>query len=156
MELLVDFIGSTGVCPPLAITDSGGGQMPVDPRTTPGSLLPGTLRLWTQHLLDAARQLQALSGRKLLPDKRHKVFSLSPLGRVEAQRGVRLKPKWRVPHGLANVLSEVLRSSTSDQLLLLAKRYEGPVYVPDDRLVQSWTAMPKQHRSQLARWCRRR
>ena len=154
LELLVDFVGSTGVCPPLAISDPGGGQVPVDPRTLQGSLLPGTMRLWTQHLLDAARQLQALSGKRLLPDKRHKVFSLTPLGRREPMKGVRLKPQWREPHRLVNALTEVLQGGSSDALLLVARRYEGPVYPPSERLVQAWKAMPKAHRAQLARWCK--
>ena len=156
LELLVDFIGSTGVCPPLAITDSGGGHILVDPTTIRGSLMPGTLRLWTQHLLDAARQLQTLSGRRLLPDKRHKVFSLIPLGRSDPQRGVRVKPMWRDPQRLVNDLTEVLSSGSSESLVLLARRYEGPVFLPGAQLVEAWSKMPKLHREQLARWCRRR
>ena len=156
LELLVDFVGSTGVCPPLVIDDASGGHIPVDPRSIQGSLMPGTMRLWNQHLLDAARQLQTLSGRRLLPDRRHKVFSLASLGRTEPQRGVLLKPKWREPRRLVNDLAEVLASSSSDHLALVARRYEGPVFLPNARIVESWGTMSKTHRDRLGRWCRRK
>ena len=103
-----------------------------------------------------ARQLQTLSGRKLLPDKRHNVFSLLPLGRVEPQRGIRLKPSWREPRKLAGVVAEVLTSGSSDAFILLARNYEGPLYLHGAPIVEAWNAMPKLHRDQLARWCRRK
>ena len=156
LELLVDFVGSTGVCPPLAIVDSGGGQGPADPRTTQGSMVPGTLRLMCQHLLDAARQLQSLSGQKLLPDRRHKVYSLVPLGRAEPQRGVRLKPRWREPLRLARDLNDVVKCGSAEALLSVAMNYEGPVFSPGEKLKASWAGLAKRHRDQLARWVRRK
>ena len=82
LELLLDFVVTTGSCPP--VHGSGAESTWIELKGT-SWCYPTTLQDWCQLLMKSARQLERLSGIRLLPANRTTVRTLAPLGYDMAQ-----------------------------------------------------------------------
>ncbi|CAE7392400.1 unnamed protein product, partial [Symbiodinium necroappetens] len=85
VELLTDFVFTTGVCPP------AGNRGATEPLQGDFSC-PSTVRQLTHSLVEAVRQLEKLSAQPLWPERKSKVFALRALGYQTPRIGLKLRP----------------------------------------------------------------
>ena len=91
LELLANFVVSTGTCPP--VTGASPREM-LDPLTTAGVLQPLYLRNAVAFLVQAVRFLERRTKAKLwIATAHHRVWSLRLLGDVTGRKGLALRPR---------------------------------------------------------------
>ena len=154
LELLVNFVQVTGVCPPTKLVHTKGWTEFLDPRVSPtADMAPEGLRHWTHTLLDAVRQLQRLSHLPLLPPRRWKTYSLRFLGKAAPTRGIQRRPRWQDVEGTGALLQSVLREGTTVPLLNAASEHVGMVFHAPCALTLAHGATAPIERKKLAKAC---
>ena len=153
-ELLVHFVCSTGQCPPVR-TQAVDGPKYMD-ASTGGMLVHNTpLREWTLALVTCCRCLERVSGQRLLPHKRRKVYSLRLVGIPQPRSGLQQRPCTDVVPDMAELLRQVLMGHSVGPLVSYCISYTGPIFVPPRDLSNAWNESSSQTRHDMGRWLRR-
>ena len=154
VELLVHFVASTGVCPPARDPRPEHAGEYLDARHTDMPMLV-PLREWTAAILTAARSLETVSGCRLLPDRRRKVYSLRTAGVQAPRHGLQQRPVLGQLDGVWDLLREVLHDGGVSPLLASCTEYTGPVFTPPQEVCSEHHSLSTQERQRLFRWLRR-
>ncbi|CAE7631403.1 unnamed protein product, partial [Symbiodinium sp. CCMP2456] len=130
VELLVDFVLKSGMCPPAGLNDS------MDAAEEFASLpeVPSTLRQLNHSLVEVVRQLERLSGVTVWPARRGKVFSLRVLGCKAPRIGLCLRPLFDFPTDVVQMLQAVLKEASVEPLRAFC-RGKGNTPSSDDEQV---------------------
>ena len=147
LELLVDFVVTTGHCPPVRAT-ADGGYLSFREATL---YYPVTQRAWVQAVLEAARQLSRLSGHELLPKRRAKVFALRKLGHEQCRGGLQLRPKWQQPEQNLLLLKKILHEGGVQGLIDFARKQDSLTHAADRQLLVQYSQMSPNERDVLGR-----
>ena len=144
LELLVDFVVQTGVCPPDSLQASL--------RDTTQPLFwtrTFTVRQLTHNLVEAVRQLERLSGQRLFGPKRNKVFSLRMLGHQTACHGLSRRPYMKNCETVGALLQSVLAQNSVEPIQRFVQAYTGPVFHQSE-LQKSWSSLTRANRAALS------
>ncbi|OLP81662.1 hypothetical protein AK812_SmicGene37775 [Symbiodinium microadriaticum] len=123
VELLVDFIVSTGVSPPDSLEAAA--EVPEPPLQW---MRPCTVRQWVCNLVEAVRQLERLAHVNLWGPRRHKVFALRSLGVKEARHGLAQRPKFVQEEIVFDLLCSTVQRNDLEPLRVFLRQYTGPWY----------------------------
>ncbi|CAE7407308.1 unnamed protein product [Symbiodinium sp. CCMP2592] len=145
LELLVDFVVSTGVVPPESLEQAA--LVSVPQTTWPR---PVTTRTWTHVLVEAVRQLERLSRLQIWGPKRNKVFSLRHLQVATARHGLPCRPIFQQARVVGDLLQSVLRQGSVTPLQQYVRWYTGPWH-HDSALQHDWQTLTTANRAALAK-----
>ena len=147
LELLANFV--TKLLPPSGLGD-------VDVSTAQGVAdRPRSLRQLIQCFMDAIRQLERLSGQRLLPVRQGKVYGLRALGQPQPRIGVAIRPFLSEPSDTCVLLTAVLEAGGITPLQRYAREYPGALpFSPAQDTIDAHLATTVQERLRLARWLR--
>ncbi|CAE7237381.1 unnamed protein product [Symbiodinium sp. CCMP2592] len=145
LELLVDFVVSTGVVPPESLEQAVSVSVPQT--TWPR---PVTTRTWTHVLVEAVRQLERLSRLQIWGPKRNKVFSLRHLQVATARHGLPCRPIFQQPRVVGDLLQAVLRQGSTTPLQQYVRWYTGPWH-HDSAIQHDWQTLTTANRAALAK-----
>ena len=146
LELVVDFVASTKVCPPHELAAARALDKP--PKRVD---VPCTLRQVVFCFVEAVRQLERLSGHRLLPARRGKVFSLRSLQEGPPRIGVSIRPRLPTVQATGPLLVQVLQDHSTLPLFATVQDSE----IPLSELQRCWRSFSDSERSQLGRALRR-
>ena len=145
LELLVDFVVSTGVVPPESREAAVETTVPTTqwPR-------PVTTRAWTHVLVEAVRQLERLGRLQIWGPKRNKVFSLRYLNVHQARHGLPCRPRLRRLQEVGDLLQATLQHGSVVPLQRYVRQYTGPWH-HDSALQHDWQMLTTANRAALAK-----
>ena len=147
VELLADFVFTTGVCPPAG---NRGASEPL-----PGDFsCPSTVRQLTHSLVEAVRQLEKLTAQPLWPERKSKVFALRALGYQTPRIGLKLRPLFENTKEVGQLLCAVLQQSSVKPLQVFVQS-STVKYTADEQLQRFWSADNPSKRAERARALRR-
>ena len=143
VELLVDFVYKTGLCPPVGLEAARTYHETRDE--------PVTIRQYNHILVETVRQLERLSGTPVWPARRGKVFALRALGCSEARIGLSLRRHFASAEEVLKLLQFVL---TQSSVLPFCDYCRGPGFTPstgDESLHRVWSCFSPSERAKKAR-----
>ena len=123
VELLVDFIVSTGVSPPDSLEAAA--EVSEPPLQW---MRPCTVRQWVCNLVEAVRQLERLAHVNLWGPRRHKVFALRTIGVKEARHGLAQRPRFVQEEIVFDLLLSTVQRNDLEPLRVFLRQYTGPWY----------------------------
>ena len=144
VELLLDFVVSTGVLPPDSLAASN--REATAPRQW---TRPFTVRMLVHNFVETIGQLERLCGYSLWGPRRKKVFSLQYLNVDNPRRGLQYRPFIRDGPTVGTLLQKVLVTDSVDSLQRFVRDYTGPVY-HSEKLQKTWSSLTRSNRADLA------
>ncbi|OLP95288.1 hypothetical protein AK812_SmicGene22606 [Symbiodinium microadriaticum] len=120
IELLLDFVASTGVLPPDSLAASH--REIAAPRLW---TRPFSIRMLVHNFVETIGQLERLCGYSLWGPRRKKVFSLQTLNVDAPRRGLQYRPYFRDGLTVGKLLQVVLTTETVDCLQRFVRDYTG-------------------------------
>ncbi|CAE7242092.1 unnamed protein product [Symbiodinium sp. CCMP2592] len=145
VELLVAFVCTTGICPPAGLDVEKSHEAVL----TDNLQIPTTLRQLNHSLVEAVRQLERLSHVALWPPRRGKVFSLRALNCREPRIGLTLRPFFRDPDQVAEILCQVIQTSSVAPLRKVALSCGNRPFAPDEALQRAWNCVNASQRANM-------
>ena len=140
MELLCDFMATTGVCPPLPSPDGQGTVIPVS--STAGKLLLLSIKDLVITLAASLKYLSKVAKVTLIPATAHrKVPSLQTLGCHAARRGFVPRPQLVTQEGAGTVLLQLLSAPHPAEFVRTYEVIREAAYGPDSEVHQRWQSL---------------
>ncbi|CAE7513200.1 hypothetical protein AK812_SmicGene15941 [Symbiodinium microadriaticum] len=149
IELMLDFVLTSGICPPVSLEAAG--RMAEAPQEVTA---PVAIRQMIKCFVEAVRQLERLSKRKVWPVRRKKVFALRALGFEEPRIGVEARLRLLRPVELGQLMVRTLHEGSA-QAILDFVRGSGQRPHPDVSLQNTWQRQTPSDRAKLGRMLKR-
>ena len=145
IELLLDFVLTTGICPPASLEAAG--QMP-EASVNMDQLV--AIRPVIKCFVEAVRQLERLSNRKVWPPRRKKVFALRSLGFEEPRIGVEARLQILRPMELGPMLLRTLHEGSAQAIFEFVSSLGHRTH-PDLALQNTWQRQTPSDRAKIGR-----